>query len=120
MDRASENPRIELLRNAATLQIKLVVDGLRDAILIPISLVAALVGLLRGGEDCSREFERVLKLGRRSERWINLFGHHRPLGSDPRTGSMDSILDQVESVVKDQYQKSKIAAEKNVQKKPPE
>ena len=119
MDRASENPRIDLMRNAAILQIKLLVDGLRDAVLIPISLVAALVGFLRGGEDCSREFEHVLEWGRRSERWINLFGHHRPLEGDPRTGSMDSILDQVEHVVKDQYQKSKGAAEKNSQKKPP-
>jgi len=81
------------------LQAKLVVDGLRDAILIPVSILAALVGLLRGGEDCDREYRRVIKLGRRSERWINLFGHQRPLGRSSAR-SMDSVLDQVEQTVR--------------------
>lgn len=80
------------------LQAKLVLDGLRDAILIPVSIVAALVGLLRGGEECDREFRRVIKLGRRSERWINLFGHQRPLGRSP-AGSVDNVLDRVEQSV---------------------
>lgn len=106
MDSEIPNPRLELIRSAAVLQIKLLVDGLRDAILIPVSLVAALIGLLRGGEDCDREFRRVIKAGRRSERWINLFGHQRPLGNDP-SGSMDSILDQVETAVMDKYQKGR-------------
>lgn len=105
MDTASRNPRIELIRKTAVLQIKLLVDGLRDAILIPLSLVAALIGVMRGGTDCDREFRRVIKLGRRSERWIDLFGHQRPLGNNPTEGSMDSILEQVENVVKDQYRR---------------
>ena len=104
---ADHNPRWELLREAAVLQLKLLVDGLRDAILIPMSLVAALIGLLRGGPDCDREYRRVLKLGRRSERWINLFGNQRPLGKSGTAGSLDSILEQVESTVLDQYEKSR-------------
>lgn len=110
MDSEIPNPRLELIRSAAVLQIKLLVDGLRDAILIPVSLVAALIGLLRGGGDCDREFRRVIKVGRRSERWINLFGHQRPLGNDPR-GSMDSILDQVETAVMEKYQKNRKPSE---------
>ncbi len=90
MGTANRNPRIELIRDAAVLQMKLLVDGLRDAVLIPVSLVAALIGVLRGGEDCGREFRGVIKLGRRSERWINLFGHQRPLSTHPVKGSMDS------------------------------
>jgi hypothetical protein len=120
MDSVGRNPRIELLREAAVLQIKLLVDGLRDAVLIPVSLGAALIGLFRGGPDCSREFNRVLKVGRRSERWINLFGHHRPLRGDSHTGSMDSILEQVEFVVKEQYQKKRGANEKTEQNHPSE
>jgi hypothetical protein len=106
METANRNPRIELIRETAVLQIKLLVDGVRDAILIPLSLVAALIGVLRGGADCDREFRRVIKLGRRSERWINLFGHKRPLGNDLAKGSMDSILEQVESAVMEQYKRS--------------
>ena len=107
MDTKGRSPRIELVREAAVLQIKLLVDGLRDAVLVPISLLATLIGLLRGGADCDREFRRVIKLGRRSERWINLFGHQRPLPGQHGAGSMDSVLDQVESAVKTQYQRSR-------------
>lgn len=106
-----DNPRANLFRDAATLQLKLIADGFRDALLIPVSLVAALIGLLRGGEDCDREFRNVIELGRRSERWINLFGHSRPLGVDNPAGSMDRILEQVEAAVVEQYKKGRTAAE---------
>lgn len=105
------NPRAQLVRDTATLQIKLLIDGLRDALLIPLSLLAALVGLLRGGEGCDREFRRVIKLGRRSERWIDLFGHQRPLGRAGPAGSMDSVLDQVESMAVGQFRRSRKAAD---------
>jgi hypothetical protein len=104
---AAGSPRVRLIRETVILQIKLVADGLRDAILIPVSLAATLVGLLRGGEDCDREFRRVVKLGRRSDRWINLFGHQKPLGRAPVVGSVDTILEQVESAVTEQYRKSR-------------
>ena len=107
MDAKERRPRIELLREATILQIKLLVDGLRDAILVPISMLAALIGLIRGGADCDREFRNVIKLGRRSERWINLFGHQRPLRGSGTAGSMDSILDQVESAVTEQYRRNR-------------
>ena len=103
----SKNPRLQLARDAAILQLKLLVDGLRDAMLIPVSLLAAVLGIVRGGEDADREFLRVLKLGRRSERWINLFGHQAPLGRRHPTGSIDQLLDQVESVVMEQYSKGR-------------
>lgn len=106
-DAKHRNPRAELVRAAAIFQIKLLADGLRDALLIPLSLVAALIGLLRGGEDCSREFGRVIKLGRRSERWINLFNQQRPLGRSGAAGSMDSVLHQVESTLVQQYRRGR-------------
>ncbi len=111
MDTENRNPRIALFREAAILQLKLLADGMRDALLIPISIMAAVVGLLRGGDDCDREYRRVIKLGRRSERWINLFGHQPPLGIEHPAGSMDKILSQVEAVVIDQYRKGKSGAE---------
>jgi len=123
MTNKSQSPRFELIRETAVLQLKLLADGFRDAALIPVSLFAALIGLLRGGEDCDRHFRQVLKMGRRSERWINLFGHQKPLGMEHPAGSMDKILAQVESVVVEQYKKGKTANEvrdavsKSLQKK---
>ena len=111
VDGSRDTSRADLFRDAAVLQLKLLADGLRDALLIPLSLVAALIGLARGGPDCDREFRRVIKLGLRSERWINLFGHHKPLGRSGPAGSMDSIIEQVESTVLDQYRRGRKAAE---------
>ncbi len=95
------------MREAAVLQVKLLVDGFRDAVLIPVSLIAALIGLLRGGDKPDREYRRVIKLGRRSERWINLFGQQRSLGRPHPADSIDSVLGQVESTIVKQYKKGK-------------
>lgn len=111
MGAANRNPRIELIRQTTVLQLKLMVDGLRDAILIPLSLIASLVGVLRGGPDCDREFRRIVNLGRRSERWIDLFGHQPPADGNRITDSMDSILDQVENVVMKKYKRGRRASE---------
>jgi hypothetical protein len=105
------NPRLALARETAFFQLKLLADGFRDALLIPISLIAGVFGIMRGGEDCDREFREVVRLGRRSESWINLFGHAKPLGVGHPAGSMDRILEQVESIVIEQYKKGKSASE---------
>lgn len=110
MDHKARSPRAELIREAAVLQIKLLVDGLRDAILIPVSLIATLIGLLRGGDEPGREYRRVIKLGRRSERWINLFGHQRPLGKPHPADSMDKVLGRVETAIVKQYRKGQSTA----------
>lgn len=111
MNDRTRSPRERLFRDALVLQLKLVADGFRDALLIPVSLVAAGIGLLRGGEDCGAEFRRVIELGRRSERWINLFGHEEPLTADSPVGSIDRILDEVESIVVEQRRQGRSAAE---------
>lgn len=104
-DGAPVNHRSKLLRDGLVLQVKLVVDGIRDAVLIPLALVAMVLGLSRGGEDADREFRRVIKLGRRSERWINLFGHEIPLRRVGIGGSLDQLLERVEAEVIHQYNK---------------
>ena len=43
----NEEDRWALLRDIAVLQVKLVVDGARDLVLVPISLVAGLISLAK-------------------------------------------------------------------------
>lgn len=74
--------RWALLRDVAVFQLKLALDALRDVALSPLSLAAAAVGLLWGGDRPGRFFADVLAAGRRSEDWIDLFGSPaRPAGS---------------------------------------
>jgi len=107
LNEAPINHRAVLVRDAVVLQLKLVVDGLRDAALIPLALVATVLGLMRGGEDADRELQRVIKLGRRSERWINLFGHETHSRRSRPGGSLDQLLERVEAVVLEQHSKGR-------------
>jgi len=92
------------------LQLKLVADGLRDAALIPVSLFAAIIGLIRGGDEPDREFRQVLELGIQTERWINLFGYHKPRSESP-AASMDTVIDKVEEVLREQFEKGSATQE---------
>jgi len=96
--------RSELIRNAVIFQLKLVADGFRDLVLLPVSLVATIIGLLRGGDEPDREFKQVIDIGRQSEHWINLFGNHEhPEDANPGT-SIDVLFTKVEDTLKQHYQ----------------
>jgi hypothetical protein len=102
-------PRGELVRDIALLQFKLVVDGLRDFILVPVSMIAGMISLFRAGDPAGDEFYRLLHLGRRSERWINLFGaaDRMPLPDHEPDhfpdADIDSLMGKLEKIVVDDY-----------------
>ena len=104
--------RWALLRDAAVLQVKLIVDGLRDLLLVPASLVAAIVSLL-SGEDGKPgpQFYRLVGFGKRTERWIDLFAaaRHSPEGiaEDDMANevNIDTLVGKMESFVVDEYRK---------------
>jgi hypothetical protein len=69
--------RFRLVWQVLLFQFKLAADGLRDLLLVPISLGAGILGLLVGGDEPDQYFRRLLRFGRRTDIWINLFGQHR-------------------------------------------
>ncbi len=101
--------RRTLIRDILVLQVKLVIDGLRDLILVPISLLIGFISLLRAGNATGSEFYELLRVGRRSERWIDLFGaaervYGPPVGDDRFPAeSIDDMVSRVESFVVDEY-----------------
>lgn len=106
-----------LIRDIAVFQVKLLFDGFRDLLLVPISLIAGLLSLVRGGKKPSSEFYDLLKVGRRSERWINLFAAashlHGPPTQDERfpVDDVDEMVSRVESFVVDEYRRGGITAQ---------
>ena len=114
---ASWNPsRWDLIRDAVVFQLKLVVDGMRDLILLPVSVVAALMSLLQSGDRAGSEFYRLVALGKRTEKWINLFGAAEHMPEAPEDGalagqSLDKLVDKVESMVREQYDKGGVTAQ---------
>jgi hypothetical protein len=103
--------RWTLIRDIGVLQVKLIVDGLRDFILVPVSLVAGIVSLLKDHDSADNEFYRLLRIGRKSERWINLFeaADRVPGSIDERVRfpdeDIDALVKKMESYVVDEYQK---------------
>ncbi len=110
MSETKTSKRGELVREALVFQLKLMADGLRDLVLLPISLVATLVGLLRGGDEPEREFLQVIEMGRASEKWINLFGSHQAADDSNAIASIDTLFAKLEDTLKQQYLTSGLSA----------
>jgi len=103
--------RWRLIRDIGVLQFKLVVDGLRDLILVPISLVVGLVSVVKSDLGTDNGFYQLLRLGKKSERWINLFGAADQVPEPdvdrvrfPKE-DIDTMVSRVESFVIDEYRK---------------
>ena len=66
--------RWTLIRDLFVFQAKLLVDGLRDLLLVPASLVAGIWSLVSGENDRpGPQFYKLVSLGKQSELWIYLF-----------------------------------------------
>lgn len=114
----SESPHWTLIRDLAVLQVKLLVDGFRDLLLLPASIIAALISISRTHNGVpGPEFYKLLVAGKQSEQFINLFGALRnaPEGIDPddiRSGAeMDDIVSRVENFVVDEYKRGGVTAQ---------
>lgn len=101
-----------LIRDVAVLQVKLIVDGLRDLVLVPASLIAGVVSLIRSKDGKpGPQFYRLLAIGKKSEHWINLFGGIRNapmnIADDVSFGDLDidDIVSRVETFVVDEYRR---------------
>lgn len=107
----TRSTRRTLIRDAAVFQFKLVLDGLRDLLLVPVSIVGAVISLIdsKSGQPGS-QFYDVLAYGKRTERWIDLFGALRDRQADeaPDGGSLDEVMDRMEAYVIDEYRRGGI------------
>jgi hypothetical protein len=112
------NERFVLARDIAVLQVKLIVDGLRDLVLVPASLVAGIASLLT--DDNGRPgtyFYRLLSVGKQTEHWIDLFGALRNAPPDIEDAptfpdaSMDDLVGRLESYVVEEHRKGGITSQ---------
>lgn len=107
-----------LIRDIAVLQVKLIVDGLRDLILVPASLIAGIVSIIRTSDGKpGDEFYKLVSIGKQSERWINLFGALR--NAPPEIideyhfgeADIDEIVSRMETFVVDEYKRGGVTAQ---------
>lgn len=107
-----------LIRDVAVFQAKLLVDGLRDLVLVPLSLIAGIMSLASGKDGVpGTQFYRLLGVGKQSESWINLFGAMTNAPPDleqplpfPDT-DMDQIVGKIEAFVVDEQKRGGMTAQ---------
>lgn len=104
------------LRDAVVFQGKLLVDGLRDLTMSPVSIIAAIIDLIKGGDTHGRYFYDVLHFGRHTEKWINLFeaADRAPDTEQPRPNidlpSIDEFVNRFENMIAEEYKRGDISA----------
>jgi hypothetical protein len=91
--------RTQLIVDVVALQLKLALGGLRDLLLIPVSIVAAIAGLFLGGEQPDVYFRQLQRFGRRSDIWLNVFG------SRDRGNTADEMIRPLEESLKAQMRR---------------
>ena len=110
--------RWTLIRDIAVLQVKLIVDGFRDLLLVPASLVAGTWSLVSGDKDRpGPQFYQLISLGKQSEVWIDLFKAYENAPVDVRrehelaVSNLDELVDKLETFVVDEYERGGVTAQ---------
>ncbi|WP_281560721.1 hypothetical protein [Thalassomonas sp. RHCl1] len=120
--------RWQLLRDIGIFQVKLAFDAIRDLLLSPVSIVSAVIDVIRGHQYPQSYFYKVMRLGRKTDHWLNLFGaadwqskaaagesaeedKDPGLKQIPEQGrNLDDLFSQVETLLKEQHDKGGLTA----------
>ena len=98
----TQNPHWELLRDLIKFQAKLLADWLRDILLSPLSIVAAVAGMILNQKEPQTLFQLLMGVGRRSERWINLFSR-ADQDIERQEPGIDELFEKLEQQIVRQY-----------------
>ncbi|MBE9549772.1 MAG: hypothetical protein IMF09_10235 [Proteobacteria bacterium] len=101
------NRRWQLIRDSLVFQGKLIIDGVRDLLLVPAALIATILGLIIHPREPDYYFKQVISWGRDSESWINLFGKNN---ESIKTSQLDDLVLIAEEKIRAEYDKGGITA----------
>ena len=97
--------RFLVLRDFAIFGLKVVLDGLKDVVLIQVAAVAAGIDFLFPGERHGRRFFAVLRTAERFDQWLNLYGAVERASAanqglfEASMAGADNLLGKLESLV---------------------
>ncbi len=110
--------RWTLMRDLFVFQAKLFVDGLRDLLLVPASLLVGIWSLVSGDKGRpGPQFYQLIRVGKQSELWIDLFKAYEHAPEDVRrehefaVSNLDELVDRLESFVVDEYERGGVTAQ---------
>ena len=110
--------RWTLIRDLFVFQAKLLVDGFRDLLLVPASLIAGIASLISSENGRpGPQFYKLIGLGKESEIWIDLFRAYENAPEELRrehelaVKNLDELVDKFESFVVDEYERGGVTAQ---------
>lgn len=110
----NSDERWKFLRDFAVFQLKMLLDNIRDLVLMPVALVAALIDLVLRGDREGARFYKVLRWGWHSEKVIGVYSaieHEEPGAfTISRDYTVDGVIARLENVVAREVEKGGTAA----------
>mgnify|MGYP001816545745 CR=1 FL=1 len=85
----------QAFRHLLVFQVKLLADAARDLLLSPVSVVVFILDALSKPRLDNSLYLRLMLLGRRSDRMINLFDEHKDAGHF----TVDQAIEELEDMV---------------------
>jgi hypothetical protein len=86
----------QAFRHLLVFQIKLAADAFRDLMMSPVSIIVFFIDALRNPTVEESWYLRLMLLGRKSDRLINLFDEHKDAGHY----TVDEAVEELERVVR--------------------
>lgn len=105
-EKLKQQARSEVIRDTLVIQLKLIVDGLRDLMLMPLVVFATISGLIMHSKQPGRYLYRLLSYGKATENWIGLFDEAKkdilePL--DIKDQSLDDLVKKTQTAFESKY-----------------
>jgi hypothetical protein len=102
-----------LIRQGIVFQLKLGLDAVRDILMSPVSMVLVVADIVMANNHQQSYFIRLMKLGKKSDHWINLFAVDLPNGESEADevvadSNVDYWFSKIETVVKEQQVDGKL------------
>lgn len=102
--------RWQIARELLVFNVKLALDGLKDIVLAPLSLVAGLIDIFGSSNGSRRHLHSVMRLGKGFDDWVDLYGPvdaKKRLTDRTASGNLDHYVNRVEKLVLDAHTQSK-------------
>tara|TARA_Y100000034_G_C6724181_1_gene320500 strand:+ start:131 stop:595 length:465 start_codon:yes stop_codon:yes gene_type:complete len=88
----------QVVKDTLVFQVKLFGDGMRDVFLSPVSIMAAVAGLLFSPSKPDYYLRKLMAFGHKTDRWLNLFGTHSDHSASTKNNS-DAYVKKVEDIL---------------------
>ena len=105
--------RWPLVRQGIVFQLKLGLDAVRDILMSPVSIVLIVADIVMGNNHQQSYFNRLMRLGKKSDHWINLFAVDLPNAESEvdevvADSNVDFWFSKIETVIKEQQVDGKL------------